>query len=241
MTCLLAIYLNLLVSYSSSESRKSFISAVLSLACALKIGIGRFRNRSSVNFSNDQLCLQTAQSPFVQAWFCPMSKLLQEPTHPVCFNARRRLNLLWTDIPPVKQQLGGVNPDKNHAEERSSSALSGCQGDCVTPGAEFCIWGWNYMVGKLHGSWDNSLLLTKREEPALHCLQSPSTRSLTTVYAGAGIPITLCWFTLPWRQEKAASSCQVSEGELVQPNLIYLSEREFCNWLKLPWSKTEKK
>lgn len=80
MIFLLAIYLNQLVSYSSSKSRKSFIYGVLNLACAQKIGTGHFKNGSSVNFSNNQLCLQTAQSPFVQAWFCPMSKLLQEPT-----------------------------------------------------------------------------------------------------------------------------------------------------------------
>lgn len=55
------------------------------------------------------------------------------------------------------------------------------------------------------------------------------------------IPMALCWFTLPHRQEKAVSSCQVNKVELGQPNLIYLSEREFHNWLKLPWSKTEKK
>lgn len=228
MTFLLAIYLNLFVSYSSSESRKSFIYAVLSLAYARKIGIGHFRNGSSVNFSNNQLCLQTAQSPFVQAWFCPMSKPLQEPTvAPSCFSPRRCLNLLWTDILPVKRwQLRGVTPNKNHAEERSSSALSGRQGDCVTPGAGFCIWGWNYMVGKLHGSWDNSLLLTKREEPALHSLQPPiHTQPGYRFYAGAGIPMTLCRFTLPCRQENAVSSCQVSEVELGQPNLIYLSER----------------
>lgn len=83
MTFLLAIYLNLIDSYSSSESRKSFIYAVLSLACAQKIGIGHFRNRS-VNFSNNQLCLQTAQSPFVQAWFFSMPKLFQEPTFTLC-------------------------------------------------------------------------------------------------------------------------------------------------------------
>lgn len=88
MAFLLAIYLNLLVSYSSSESRKSFIYAVLSLACAQKIGIGHFRNGSSVNSSNNQLCLQTAQSPFVLAWFCPMSKPLQEPTFTLCASVR---------------------------------------------------------------------------------------------------------------------------------------------------------
>lgn len=85
---LLAIYLNLLVSYSSSKSRKSFIYGVLNLACAQKIGTGHFKNGSSVNFSNNQLCLQTAQSPFVQAWFCPMSKLLQEPTLTLCASVR---------------------------------------------------------------------------------------------------------------------------------------------------------
>lgn len=88
MIFLLAIYLNLLVSYSSSKSRKSFIYGVLNLACAQKIGTGHFKNGSAVNFSSNQLCLQTAQSPFVQAWFCPMSKLLQEPTLTLCASVR---------------------------------------------------------------------------------------------------------------------------------------------------------
>lgn len=162
-----------------------------------------------------------------------MPKLFQEPTFTLCASVQGGV---WTCFAQTSYLSNSGNqevltPTKATLRNRAAQPF---QGDCLTPGAGFCIWGWNYTVGKLHGSWDNSLLLTKGGEPALHSLLPPSTCSLGTAFAGAGIPMTLC------RQGNAVSSCQVSELGAAKLN-ISLWKGSFVTGLSCPGLRQGKK